>query len=128
MVGERLVSAGRRLRIVRYRGSAHGANEYPSLVDAGYFRDGCLLASGTAGIGQTRMTARRVPPGASQSGHFRSSRTQPKLPHPARTGDLDEYRPYLCMSGATLRSTLAIANLKGRCAASLRKKGAMPCR
>jgi len=80
----------RRLRVVKYRGSAHGTNEYPFLVDdygfsvlpitslglqhrasaervssdtmlgGGYFRGSTVLVSGTPGSGKTSVAARFV--------------------------------------------------------------------
>ena len=44
----------RRIRVIKYRGSKHGTNEYPFVID----RDGLtVLASGTAGTGKTSLAA-----------------------------------------------------------------------
>ena len=75
----------RRLRVVKYRGSLHGTNEYPFLIDEtgfsvlpitslglehigiseldkmlegkGYYRGSTILVSGTAGVGKTSLAA-----------------------------------------------------------------------
>src|SRR6185295_6800320 len=57
----------RRIRVVKYRGSHHGTNEYPFLIDLdgmlggkGFYRGSTVLLSGTAGTGKTTLSAHFV--------------------------------------------------------------------
>ena len=53
----------RRLRVVKYRGSAHGTNEYPFLIDDLGIS---VLPITSAGLGHT-ISQEAVPPGSQTS-------------------------------------------------------------
>ena len=68
--------ATRRLRVVKYRGSAHGTNEYPFLIDEGGLE---VLPITTAGLDHT-VSQERIPTGVPQldamlggGGYYRGS-------------------------------------------------------